>query len=63
MTGQGGIVMTMRTVREGNAFYEIDEECMKKREAGCLREDGGIQQKCQEKDCEKNQKQTFVRQR
>ncbi|MCD7834361.1 MAG: hypothetical protein LUH00_10310 [Lachnospiraceae bacterium] len=24
--------MSTRTVKEGNAFYEIDEECLKKRE-------------------------------
>lgn len=24
--------MGIRTVKEGNAFYEIDEECLKKRE-------------------------------
>lgn len=62
MTGRGGIAVTTRTVREGNAFYEIDEACMEKREAGCLRENEKIKGKRQEKDHGNDQKQIPVRQ-
>ena len=48
--------MAIRTVREGNAFYEIDEDCMKQRKAGYSRDDTTIQRKIQGEDCENNQK-------
>lgn len=58
MTDHGGIIVAIRTVREGNAFYEIDEDCMKQRKAGYSRDDTTIQRKIQGEDCENDQKRT-----
>lgn len=61
MTDHGGIFVAIRTVREGNAFYEIDEDCMKKRKAGYSGDDKTIQRKIQGEVYEKDQKRAPAR--